>query len=51
MQVLNSDSVDVLNDELQAYITDNDDKFIKENVAQSIIDQFNQLYQYHSKQH
>jgi hypothetical protein len=40
----------VLNDELQAYITDNDDKFIKENTPQSIVDQFNQLYQYYSKQ-
>jgi hypothetical protein len=40
----------VLNDELQAYITDNDNKFIKENMPKSIIDQFNQLYDYHSKQ-
>lgn len=40
----------VLNDELQAYITDNDDKFIKENMPQSIIDQFNQLYLYHKQQ-
>jgi hypothetical protein len=39
----------VLNDELQAYITDNDD-FIKENVDSSIFDQFIQLYKYHSKQ-
>lgn len=41
----------VLNDELQAYITDNDDTFIVENISQPIIDQFNQLYEYHSKQH
>jgi len=40
----------VINDELQAYITDNDDEFIKKNVSQSIIDQINQLYSYHSKQ-
>lgn len=35
---------DVLNDELQAYITDNDDDFIKSNLSKSIIDQFNNLY-------
>lgn len=35
---------DVLNDELQAYITDNDDDFIKNNTPKTIIDQFNELY-------
>lgn len=35
---------DVLNDELQAYITDNDDDFIKNNTPATIINQFNKLY-------
>lgn len=35
---------DVLNDEIQAYITDNDDDFIKNNTPATIIDQFNKLY-------
>lgn len=39
----------VINDELQAYITDNDDEFIKKNTPSSIIDQINDLYIYHSK--
>lgn len=42
---------EVINDELQAYITDNEDVFIKNNLDIAIIDQFNQLYEYHSKQH
>ena len=42
---------EVINDEIQAYITDNDNLFIKNNISLSIIDQFNQLYEYHSKQH
>lgn len=40
----------VINDELQAYITDNDDEFLKSNISQNIIDQVNQLYNYHKKQ-
>ena len=40
----------VINDELQAYITDNDDEFIKKNTPKNIVDQMNQLYEYHSKQ-
>lgn len=35
---------DVLNDEIQAYITDNDDKFIINNLDSSIVDKFNKLY-------
>jgi hypothetical protein len=41
----------VINDELQAYITDNEDAFFKTNINPTIVEQFNQLYQYHSKQH
>lgn len=41
---------DVINDELQAYITDNDDPFIKTHVPSHIIDEFNKLYNHHSKQ-
>jgi hypothetical protein len=41
----------VINDELQAYITDNDDEFIKTHTPQNIIDQINQLYTYHSSKH
>jgi len=40
----------VINDELQAYVTDNDDDFIQTNTPAFIIDQINQLYLYHSKQ-
>lgn len=40
----------VINDELQAYITDNDDEFIQKNTPKNIIEQINQLYEYHSKQ-
>ncbi len=40
----------VINDELQAYITDNDDEFIKKNTPKHIIEQMNQLYEYHSEQ-
>lgn len=40
----------VINDELQAYITDNDDEFIKKHTPKHIIEQINQLYEYHSKQ-
>lgn len=40
----------VINDELQAYITDNDDEYIKKHTPQNIIDQVNQLYEYHSRQ-
>ena len=35
---------DVLNDELQAYITDNDDDFIRNNTPEHIIVKFNSLY-------
>jgi hypothetical protein len=38
----------VINDELQAYITDNDNEFLKKHTPQNIIDQINQLYNYHS---
>ena len=40
----------VINDELQAYITDNDDEFIKKHTPKHIVEQMNQLYEYHSKQ-
>jgi hypothetical protein len=40
----------VVNDEIQAYVTDNDDDFIKKHTPSFIIDQINQLYSYHSKQ-
>lgn len=40
----------VINDELQAYITDNDDEFIKKHTPKNIIEQINQLYEYHSRQ-
>lgn len=40
----------VINDELQAYITDNDDDFIKKHTPKHIVEQMNQLYEYHSKQ-
>jgi len=40
----------VINDEIQAYVTDNDDEFIKKHTPLFIIDQINQLYIYHSKQ-
>jgi hypothetical protein len=39
----------VINDEIQAYVTDNDDEFIKKYTPSSIIDQINQLYSYHSQ--
>lgn len=38
---------DVLNDELQAYITDNDDSFIIKHTPQHIIARFNKLYEDH----
>jgi hypothetical protein len=38
---------DVLQDELQAYITDNDDEFIIKNTPQHIINKFNKLYEDH----
>lgn len=41
---------DVINDELQAYITDNDDEFIIKNTPQKIINKFNQLYQKYKKE-
>ena len=40
---------DVLNDELQAYITDNDDEFIIENTPSSIIESINTLYHKYNK--
>ena len=40
----------VINDELQAYITDNDDDFIKKHIPTNIIEQINQLYEYHAQQ-
>ncbi len=40
---------DVINDELQAYITDNDDEFIIENTPQRIIKYINQLYNRYAK--
>ena len=40
----------VINDELQAYITDNDDEFIKKHTPKHIVEQINQLYEYHTKQ-
>lgn len=41
---------DVINDEIQAYITDNDDKFIINNIDQVVINKFNKLYSYYNKQ-
>ena len=41
--------IDVINDEIQAYVTDNDDAFIKQNLPQSIIDKINCCYQKYSK--
>lgn len=38
---------DVLNDELQAYITDNEDKFIVENTPPEVFRKINSLYQKH----
>lgn len=40
----------VINDEIQAYVTDNDDEFVKKHTPSFIIDQINQLYTYHNKQ-
>lgn len=40
----------VLNDELQAYITDNDDEFIKNNTPSIIIEQINKLYLFYIQQ-
>lgn len=40
----------VINDELQAYITDNDDDYIKKHTPKHIIEQINQLYEYHHQQ-
>lgn len=40
---------DVINDELQAYITDNEDEFIIKNLSTKIIDIFNQTYNFHNK--
>lgn len=39
----------VINDELQAYITDNDDEFILTNLDEELIDKFNKAYETHSK--
>ena len=36
---------EVINDELQAYITDNDDEFIIKNTPSNLIDKFNKLYE------
>ena len=36
--------IDVLNDEIQAYTTDNDDDFIKENLDPTIVHKINKLY-------
>lgn len=38
---------EVLNDELQAYITDNDDDFIIKNTPESIINNINSIYRRH----
>ena len=38
---------DVLNDELQAYITDNDDDFIIKNTPERIINTVNSIYRRH----
>ena len=35
---------DVLNDEIQAYITDNDDEFIIKNTPQTVLEQINTIY-------
>lgn len=35
---------DVLNDEIQAYVTDNDDKYIMENIDKKILTQINNIY-------
>lgn len=40
---------DVLNDELQAYITDNDDTFIMNNLDAQLIAGINKIYQRHKK--
>jgi len=40
-------SSDVLNDELQAYITDNEDEFIINNTPSTVIKEFNNLYERH----
>lgn len=40
---------DVLNDELQAYITDNDDTFILNNLDAQLISGINKIYQRHKK--
>ena len=36
--------IDVINDELQAYITDNDDEFIINNTPKIILNKFNEIY-------
>lgn len=41
---------DVLNDELQAYITDNDDDFIIKNTTKLVINNFNKTYEKYSKE-
>lgn len=38
----------VIADELQAYITDNEDEFLIKNINKKIIAEFNRLYQYYS---
>lgn len=38
----------VINDELQAYITDNEDEFLLKNIDKKIITEFNRLYQHYS---
>ena len=40
---------DVIYDELQAYITDNEDEFIIKNLPKKIIDLFNKTYNIHNK--
>lgn len=39
---------DVLNDEIQAYVTDNDDEFIIKNTSPIIIKNINKIYQKHN---
>lgn len=39
---------EVLNDEIQAYVTDNNDEFIKSNLDNNIIDKINKIYAQYS---
>lgn len=39
---------DVLNDEIQAYITDNEDEYIINNTPAKVIQKINQVYQYYN---